>query len=32
MHTITRIAMAQKQLESPILELHDMWHLSDDEE
>ena len=26
------IAMAQKQLDNPPLDIHDMWHLSDDEE
>ena len=28
----TAITMAQKQLENPPLDIHDMWHLSDDEE
>ena len=28
----THIAMAQKQLDNPPLDIHDMWHLSDDEE
>ena len=31
-HSINRITMAQKQLESPPLELQDMRHLNDDEE
>lgn len=30
-HIINRIAMAQQQLENPPLEIHNMWHLSDDE-
>ena len=28
----THIAMAQKQLDNPPLDIHDMWHLSHDEE
>ena len=28
----TQLNMAQKQLDSPLLEHHDMWHLSDDED
>ena len=28
----THVAMAQKQLDNPLLEIYDMWHLSDDED